>query len=202
MKVAIYARVSTDEQELDHQIESCKRFCEYRQFEIGGIFAEKISGMKNSRPQLDKMLKLLRERILDGVVVFRVDRLGRRARDLIMLLEEFQNKDIKVYSINENLESTTAIGRAMVDLICIFSGLEREQISESTKQRLQSLKASGKRLGQKPASEFQVQKIRELAETGLSCRKIANQMNISHVTVYNIVNQKGYYSANTEKIEI
>lgn len=198
--VALYARVSTTKQELEQQIKACERFCEYRQFTIGEIYSEKISSTKN-RPEYLRLVADLRSYKYDGVVVFRLDRLGRTSRELSLLVEELENKGIKVLSINENFDTSTAMGRAMREIIMIFAQLEREQIGEATKQRLAAVKATGKHLGQKPASEYQVNKVRELAATGLSCRKIAKQMNISHVTVYNIVNQKGYYSASRENPE-
>jgi DNA invertase Pin-like site-specific DNA recombinase len=200
MRVTIYARVSTDEQELEHQIASCKRFCEYKQFEIVKIYSEIVSGKKAKRPEYLNLVEALREYKYDGVVVFRLDRLGRNSRELSLLVEELENKGIKVYSINESFDTSTAIGRAMREIIFIFAQLERDQISEATGQRLQSLKASGKRLGQKPLSDYQVNKVRELAGQGLSCRKIANKMQLSKSAVYNIVHQKGYYSKLREKV--
>lgn len=202
MKVAIYARVSTEEQELQQQIASCLRFCEYKQFEVGKTFSEKVSGAKAKRPQYLQLVKELRQYLYDGVVVFRLDRLGRNARELALLVDELENKGIKVLSVNENFDTSTAMGRAMRELIMIFAQLEREQISEATTQRLHSVKASGIRLGQKPASDFQVSRARELARQGLSCRKIAQQMQLSKSAVYNIVHQKGYYKPSSEKPQI
>jgi len=194
MKVAVYARVSTDDQELTQRIASCQRFCEYRKFEITGEYSEKMSGKNAKRPQYLKMISDLRTMKYDGVVVFRLDRLGRNSRELALLIDELENKGIKVFSVNESFDTSTAIGRAMREIIYIFAQLEREQISEATTQRLRSIKESGKRLGQVPCSEYQVNKVKELSLMGLSSRKIAAQMQISHVTVNNIVNQRGYYS--------
>jgi len=202
LNVAIYCRVSTDDQELEHQIQVCKRFCEYRQLEIIKIYSEKVSGIKAKRPQYLQMLSDLRKGLYYGVVVFRLDRLGRNARELALLIDELENKGIKVFSVNESFDTSTAMGRAMREIIIIFAQLEREQIGEATKQRLAAVKASGKRLGQKPASGYQVKKVRELHQKGLSLRKIAAQTNLTHVTVYNIVNQKGYYNLERELAQV
>ena len=129
----------------------------------------------------------------DGVVVFRLDRLGRNARELALLVDELENKGIKVLSVNESFDTSTAMGRAMRELIYVFAQLEREQISEATTQRLNAIKLTGKRLGRKPLSEFQVNKVRQLATQGLNCRKIASQMHLSKSVAYNIVHQRGYY---------
>lgn len=148
MKVAIYARVSTDNQELEQQVAACRRFCEYKEFEVVAEFTEKVSGSgKVPRPQYARMVKGLRDHEFDAVVVFRIDRLGRNSRELILLLDEMRAKGIRIFSINENLDDSTAVGRAMIDFICILANLEREQIREATQHRLDALKALGKHLG-------------------------------------------------------
>ena len=193
MKVAIYARVSTEEQELEQQINACRRFTEYKGFDVVAVYSERISGAKAKRLEYLKLVKELRLGKYDGVVVFRLDRLGRNARELALLIDELENRGIKVLSVNESFDTSTAIGRAMRELIYIFAQLEREQIGEATKQRLAAIKAQGKRLGQKPVSDYTLRRVKEMAGRGVSYRKIAGQMHISHMTVYNIVNQKGYY---------
>jgi site-specific DNA recombinase len=200
MRVAIYARVSTTEQELEHQIEACRRLCEYKKFDVVEVYSEKISSTK-IRPVYLKLVKDLRDGLYDGVVVFRLDRLGRTARELSLLVEELENRGVKVLSVNENFDTSTAMGRAMREIIMIFAQLEREQISEATTQRLTALRAAGKRLGQIPLSEFQVNKVLELATQGFSCRKIAQQMQLSKSVAYNIVHRKGYYGGFRENAE-
>jgi site-specific DNA recombinase len=143
MKCAIYCRVSTDEQELEQQIAACKRFCEYKQFEVAALFSEKVSGSgKVKRPEYLRMVRELQALKYDGVVVFRLDRLGRNSRELALLIDGLENKGVKVLSINESFDTSTAMGRAMRELIYVFAQLEREQIGEATSQRLQTLKAS------------------------------------------------------------
>ncbi|MCI2425829.1 recombinase family protein [Candidatus Acetothermia bacterium] len=194
MRICLYCRVSSDKQELDQQIAACKRFCDYRGFEVAAVYSEIVSGAKAKRPQYLQMIKDLRAYKYDGVVVFRLDRLGRNARELALLVDELENKGIKVFSVNESFDTSTAIGRAMRELIYIFAQLEREQIGEATKQRLAAVKAQGKKLGRKPASAYQVKRVRELRAKGQSLRQIARGSMLSYGTVYNIVNQKGCYA--------
>jgi DNA invertase Pin-like site-specific DNA recombinase len=198
MEVAVYARVSTEDQELQQQIASCRRFCEYKGYEVARVFSEKVSGAKAKRPQYLELVKELRQMQYGGVVVFRLDRLGRNSRELALLIDELENKGIKVLSVNESFDTSTAMGRAMRELIYVFAQLEREQISEATTQRLAAVKLAGKRLGQKPLSGFQVNKVKELATQGLSCRKIANQMHLSKSAAYNVIHQKGFYQLSDE----
>jgi DNA invertase Pin-like site-specific DNA recombinase len=194
-RVVIYARVSGEQQELDQQITACQRFAEFRGFEVAAIYSEAISGAKAKRPQYLQMLKDLRAYKYDGVVVFRLDRLGRNARELALLVDELENKGIKVFSVNESFDTSTAIGRAMRELIYIFAQLEREQIAEATKQRLAAIKAQGKKLGRpKAASKSQIDKILQLASAGKSLNQITKQVRLSYGTIWSIINNRGVYS--------
>jgi len=194
MRACIYCRVSSSQQELEQQIAACHKFAEYKGFEVGAVYSEIVSGAKAKRPQYFEMVKELRAYAYDGVIVFRLDRLGRNSRELALLVDELENKGIKVFSVNESFDTTTALGRAMRELIYIFAQLEREQIGEATRQRLAAVKAEGKKLGQKPASKAQVRRVRKLRDEGYSLRKIAENSSLSFATVHNIVNRKNYYA--------
>jgi DNA invertase Pin-like site-specific DNA recombinase len=194
MRVAVYCRVSSKSQELEQQEAACRRLCDYREYDVGEIYSEIISGAKAKRPEFQRLVADLRALKYDGVVVFRLDRLGRNARELALLVDELENKGIKVLSVHENFDTSNALGRAMRELIYIFAQLEREQIGEATKQRLAALKAQGKRLGRKPASAAQVRRVRQLRAEGLSLREIARNASISYGTVSNIINGNGTYA--------
>jgi DNA invertase Pin-like site-specific DNA recombinase len=148
MRVCIYCRVSTNEQELNQQIEACKRFCVFKGFDYD-VYAEIGSGKNFLRAKFIEMLKRLRQLEYSAVVVFRFDRLGRNAREVVTLFEELENKGIQFYSLNENIDTTSPVGRAIRDIIVRLAQLERENIGEATKQRLQALKNLGKKLGRK-----------------------------------------------------
>lgn len=152
MKVAIYCRVSTDQQELLQQQEACKRFCEYKLFEYD-MYSDVGSGKNMQRPQFLIMLDKLRRIEYEGLVLFRFDRLGRNAREVVTLLEEFESKGIKVFSLNENIDTTSPIGKAVRDIIIRLAQLERENIAAATKQRLEALKNLGKKLGRPAGSK-------------------------------------------------
>lgn len=155
MKACIYARVSTEKQELDHQIAACRRFCEFKEFPVTDedIFAEIGSGKSFKRPRLLEMIRRLRKREYDVVVCFRFDRLGRNMREVVMFFDEMEAKGLQVFSVNENLDVSTPIGRAMRDIILRLAQLERENIAEATSQRLQAMKAAGKHIGRPKGSK-------------------------------------------------
>jgi len=194
MQVAVYCRVSSQSQELEQQVVACQRLCDYREYDVAEVYSEIVSGAKAKRPEYQRLVADLRALRYDGVVVFRLDRLGRNARELALLVDELENKGIKVLSVHENFDTSTALGRAMRELIYVFAQLEREQIGEATKQRLAALKAQGKKLGRKPASAAQIRRVRRLRADGLSLREIARNASISYGTVSNIINSNGAYA--------
>lgn len=194
MKVTIYARVSTNQQELEQQIAACRRFCEYKKLDVAEVITDKASGAKSKRPGYLRLLQELRAFKYAGVVVFRLDRLGRNSRELALLIDELEGKGIRVFSVNEQFDTSTAIGRAMREIICVFAQLEREQIGEATRQRLAAVKAMGKKLGRKPASRYQVRRVLSLRRQGLSYDAIAARTRLSHATCYAIVNKRGAYA--------
>lgn len=153
MKVAVYCRVSTEGQELDQQVAACRRFCEFKQFELVEVFSEVGSGKNFKRERFQEMLSRARKREFDGIVCFRFDRVGRNAREVSMFFDEMETKGVLVYSVNENLDVSTPIGRAMRDIILRLAQLERENIGEATRQRLAALKNLGKRVGRPPGSK-------------------------------------------------
>lgn len=154
MKVVIYGRVSTDTQELQQQIEACKKFCDYKGFEVTKVFADVGSGKDFfRRPNFNLMLEKLRAFEYEGIIVFRFDRLGRNTVECIKFFDEMETKGIKIFSLNESIDTTSPIGRAIRDFIIRLAQLERENISEATKQRLNALRALGKTLGRPKGSK-------------------------------------------------
>jgi DNA invertase Pin-like site-specific DNA recombinase len=152
VRVAIYCRVSTDQQELEQQIVSCQKFCDYKSFD-GVLFKDIGSGKNMRRPEFLDMINRIRQGEFQGIVVFRYDRLGRNAREVVTLFEEFEGRGIQLFSLNENIDTSTPAGKMVRDVIIKLAQLERENISAATKQRLQALKNLGKHLGRPQGSK-------------------------------------------------
>lgn len=146
MKVAIYARVSTEDQSLEQQIEPCIKRCEIEGNEYT-IFQEKISGAKQTRPQLDLMLQAMRKREVNAVMVYKLDRLGRSTQHLLQILQELDNKGVPFISLSESFDTSTPTGRFTMTIMAAMAQMERELISERTKLRLAYLKSKGKHIG-------------------------------------------------------
>ena len=178
MKVVAYERISTNGQDLTAQREALSKYADAKGFEIVEFYGEVAGYPYKDRPSFDAMLNRLRQprHGIDGVLVFRIDRLGRKARDTSLNIEWLtQNRGLALISMHESIDTTTAIGRAMLEIILVLAQLEREQISEATKQRLKAKKDAGETLGRPRASAHIERRIRRLHRDGLSKRAIRRE---------------------------
>lgn len=157
LKAAIYCRVSTQDQSLDHQIEACVSYCKRFEWDFE-IFKEQISGAKSTRPQLDIMLQRIRQNEFKAVVVWKLDRLGRSTIHVIQLIEEFRNKNIKFIAVTQGINTEDAQGRFFLTILAAFGELEREYIKERTKKRLEYMRKQGKTLGRPKGSKDKKQR--------------------------------------------
>ncbi len=139
MKIG-YIRVSTKEQNEARQVEMLKNECEK-------IYIEKASGKDRNRPELEKMLNYARDG--DIVVVESYSRLARNVLDLLNIVEELEKKNIKFISKKENIDTTTAAGKLMLNIFASLSQFEREQLKERQREGIAIAKANGKYTGRK-----------------------------------------------------
>ncbi|WP_085520981.1 recombinase family protein [Tuberibacillus sp. Marseille-P3662] len=180
-----YARVSTNDQNLHMQFDTLKHYGVKEE----NVFAEKITGTKKDRPKFNEMLKYLREG--DTVVVYKLDRIGRSTKHLVDLINDFQEKGINFVSLNENIDTTTAMGKLV---FTIFSGLaqfERDIISERTKSGLESARARGRQGGRpkKDPSKLDMA-FRMYDSKAYSIKEILDATNISRATFYRYLSQR------------
>lgn len=144
--VAIYCRVSTEDQSLEQQESVLIDRCNREGWDYS-IFKEKVSGAKESRTELDKLMQGVRAKEFDAVMVIKLDRLGRSLKHLIQLIEEFNNKGVQFICLSPDVDTKTANGRFFLQIIGAVAELERELIIERTKAKLNYLKKTGKKLG-------------------------------------------------------
>lgn len=138
-----YARVSTDDQNLDAQTDALKVAGAER------IFADKISGTKRDRPELGSLLDQMRPG--DVIVVTKYDRLARSLRDLLDIVETIKDRGAGFRSLAEDIDTTTPAGRLVFHVFASIAQFERERISERTREGLQAAKARGRVGGRPPA---------------------------------------------------
>ena len=171
MKIG-YARVSTTDQDLGRQIDALKSAgCEM-------IFEEKVSGMKDSRPEFNKMMDTIKEG--DVLVVQKLDRLGRSTVHLIKLLNELNARGVKFVSLSENIDTTTAFGELYFTLLAALAQFERSTIVERVNHGLAYARSQG-RVGGRPKADVGL--ILCLYERGQTISQIAKELNISTRTV-------------------
>ena len=145
MKVAIYARISTSDQNLDNQINICRRYCKNENHEVFAIYKDTISGTKASRPQFNMMLEDMRAYKFDCIIVTKLDRLGRSLQHLLSLIEEFTKKGIHFIATTQNIDTSSSMGKLQLHIMGAFAEFERSIISERTKEGLRYAKNVGKR---------------------------------------------------------
>lgn len=145
MRVAIYVRVSTQDQNLENQTIPLINYCSRMGWDYD-IYKEKESTRKTRPIQWDLYNKLLRKEY-DGLVIYKFDRWARSTKELIEHVERLVSKEVMIYSYSDNIDLSNAMGRAMLTIISAFAQLERDIISERTKAGLQRAKAQGKKLG-------------------------------------------------------
>lgn len=145
MKVAIYCRISTDEQNLEVQERICKEYCNRNNFEIVEIYKDVISGSKASRPAFNRLIQDMRNYKFDCVMVVKLDRLGRSLQHLLSLFDEMSRRGISFIAVTQNIDTTTATGRLQMQVMAAFAEFERSLISERTKEGLKVATGVGKR---------------------------------------------------------
>ena len=145
MKIAIYCRVSTEEQDADKQEFICKEYCERNNFEIFKVYKDVISGKTTSRPAFNQLIEDLRNYKFDCVIVTKLDRMGRSLQHLLSLFDEFQRKGIKFIAVTQNIDTVSASGKLQLQILGAFAEFERNLISERTKEGLRRAKNVGKR---------------------------------------------------------
>src|SRR5580700_8307840 len=169
MKAAIYARVSTNVgQNPEMQLEELRAYCKRRGWEIAGEYVDTgISGSKEHRPALDRLLAGCRKRLVDAVVVYRYDRFARSLRQLVNALEEFRAQGIEFISLHEGVDTSTPNGRLVFGIFASIAEFERELIRDRVKSGLASARARGKQLG-RPRVLVDAARIADMRHAGAS----------------------------------
>ena len=144
-KCAIYARVSTQDQNLENQIKALKTYANKENIKVYKVYREKVSGTKDSRPELMEMLKDAKEGCFDIVIVWKLDRLGRSLPHLIKLVGYFQQWNVDFICTTQNIDTTNSSCRLVFHIMGAVAEFERELISERTKLGLKNAKNVGKR---------------------------------------------------------
>ncbi len=172
-----YARVSTEEQNLDMQLDALQKFG------VEKVYKEKLTGTRRDRPQLEELMKVLRSG--DKVVVYKLDRISRSTKHLIELSEVFHDMDVHFVSITDNIDTSTAMGKFFFRTMASIAELERDIISERTKSGLQAARSRGKKGGRPSKKEDKVKTaIKMYKSKDYSIKEITEMTGLSKTTLY------------------
>lgn len=179
MRVAIYGRVSTAEQSTVMQVEELRAFCARRGWDVVEEFTDTgVSGSRESRPALNRLLADARRRRFDTVLVYRYDRFARSLRQLVNALAEFDSLGIHFVSLHEGVDTSTPNGRLVFGIFASIAEFERELIRGRVRSGIAAAKARGTRLG-RPTVAVDTAKIAGLRAAGRSWRAIGRELGVS-----------------------
>lgn len=183
MKKFGYARVSTLDQKLDMQIDALEKYG------VDEIFQEKMTGTRKDRPRLEEMIKYLRQG--DMVVVYKLDRISRSTKHLIELTEQFEKLGVDFISIQDNIDTSTAMGRFFFRMMASMAELERDIISERTQAGLKAARTRGKLGGRPKADQAKLEYAYHLyQQKNLTVKEICNKTDVSRTSLYRFIDEQ------------
>ena len=180
MRAALYARVSTLDQEPENQLAELRRYAAARGWQAAEYVDHGVSGAMDRRKALDALVQDVRRRRVDAVVCWRLDRLGRGLRHLVALLDEFHALGVGFVSLGEGIDCTTPAGRLQMHILGAIAEFERARIAERVKAGLARARANGTRLG-RPKSVVPTTKLGTVAH--LPVKQAAAQLRVSVSTL-------------------
>src|ERR1700730_6983840 len=186
MRAAVYARVSTAAQDPEPQLAVLRRYVDACDWTLAGEYFDQASGADDSRPQLSRLMGDAFARKFGAVVVWKFDRFGRSVSHLIRSLEEFQRLNINFVSVQEKLDTTSPMGKAVFTFLGALAEFERSMIRERVLIGQAAARAAGKHLG-RAAANLDENLIRRDYRALHSLRKTASLHNCSQATVFAIL---------------
>jgi len=191
MRAAIYARVSTlIGQSPEMQLAELREYASRRGWEIYGEYVDSgISGSKESRPELNRLMSDVHLRRIDVVLCWKVDRFGRSLKHLVNALADLDSYGVAFVSLRDNLDLSTPSGRLMFQIIGAMAEFERSLIQERVRAGLRNAKLEGKTLG-RPPLVLDCNRIARLRASGASIREISAQLEVSTATIHKALRRR------------
>ncbi|MEX2308523.1 MAG: recombinase family protein [Pirellulales bacterium] len=190
-KVAVYVRVSTDEQEngLQSQKKAIQRWLKGHSIRKADWYSDKISGTKDKRPGLDKLRKAIFNGEVDTVVVWSLSRLTRKgAYEGLTMLAKWLDKGVRVVSIAEQFDFYGSTGELVAAVLFAVAKMQRDELSNATRRGLAAAKERGVKLGKRPGKW--TAEVKALHEKGMSMTDIAKRFGKTRQAVWNVLNGK------------
>lgn len=182
MRIALYARVSSNDQTCENQLNELRRYVQARGWDATEYVDTGVSGAKDRRPALDQLMTDARQRRVDCVVVWRLDRFGRNLRHLVTAIEELNAAGVSFISLGENIDTASPTGRLLLGVMGSFAEFELERIRERIHAGLARARRDGKRLGRR-RERISERDLRKVA--GLTVRQAAETLGVPVSRVHN-----------------
>src|SRR3954447_10337341 len=179
---AIYARVSTFEQDTELQLRDLRHYCQQRGWTAVQYVDTGVSGAKSSREQLDRIMSQARQRKFDVVICWRFDRFARSTKHLLEALEEFRSLGIGFISHQEAIDTTSPMGKLLFTIVAAMAEMERSILIERVRAGMATAKAKGKSVG-RPNKVFRRDKAIQMRAEGLSWRVISMRLGVAVSTL-------------------
>jgi DNA invertase Pin-like site-specific DNA recombinase len=185
MRVALYARISTATkgQDIELQLTEMRQYAKARSWSIVAEYSDVASGVKCSRPQLDKLMSAAKQQQIDAVLVWKLDRFGRSLKHLVNAISDLESLKIAFVSVRDNIDLSTPAGRLLFHLLGAVAEFERGLIAERVKAGMKHARSKGIVSGPKPRL-IDKQLVSDLMSQGLPMREIARRANTSIGTLY------------------
>jgi len=180
MRVVKYQRVSTSKQDYENQTNALDKQIELLGWDCVGEYKEVVSGVKDTRPQLQKMIEDARLRKFDRVIVFALDRLGRKIVQVVNTIHSLEECGVHLFVVKESVDTSNSQGKIFANFISIFSQLERDMMISRQKEAIDRIRTNGGKWGKgKLISQEQRDRIVALRTQGLSYRGICKEVDVS-----------------------
>jgi DNA invertase Pin-like site-specific DNA recombinase len=188
-RVGIYLRVSTHSQTTDNQLLELEKVAQLRGWQVVKVFEDHgISGSKgrDGRPAFDALCKAATRGEIDLIAAWSIDRLGRSLQHLVTFIVDMQALNVGLYLHQQGIDSSTAAGRAMLQMCGVFAEFERDMLKERIHAGLRRAKRQGKRFGRPTVLPSVESKVKQLRAEGVGMNKIARQLGVGVSTVQRI----------------
>ncbi|MBI5500853.1 MAG: recombinase family protein [Deltaproteobacteria bacterium] len=183
IRCARYLRVSTTDQRTDRQEDDTREFVLRRAWTLTDSFVDHVSGAREKRPALDRLMAAARRREIDTVVVASFDRFARSTRHLLAALDEFSALGVNFVSLREQIDTSTPLGRTVFVIVAAVAELERDLIRERVRSGLAAARRRGARIGRPPV-QVDLPRALALRASGKSLREVARVLGIGAATLH------------------
>jgi DNA invertase Pin-like site-specific DNA recombinase len=193
MRIGIYARVSTTDQDCSQQLRDLREYATARRWEIQGEYVDHaVSGTKESRPAMNRLMEAARRRAVDVIVCWKIDRWGRSMPAFVSSVQELRSLGVRFIAVTQGIDTdeSNPTARLMLNLLAAFGEFERELIIERTRAGLQRARREG-RIGGRPRLVVSRSKIIQMDSEGMTAREVAHALGISAASVCRILGEAG-----------